>query len=156
MRYFLILAFLSAAVPVAAQEAAPVQAAPAAPSESRPLFPHDERMANARGRGAAQIALGAVFIPIGLIIAGASAALWTDTNFKVFDSNCYHCDTSSAAGEVSVAVLLDIVGLGLVGAGTALLARGEADYHANKPAPLLVPILRASATGGLAGVQARF
>ena len=158
MRFIAALTVLSFALPALADPEAPVAtpAAAAAPSDARPLFARDEQAAATRGHGAMQIALAAVLIPVGLGIAGASVPIWDTINFHVFDSNCYRCDTGTAGGEIAGAVILGLVGLGMSTTGVWLLARGEQEYVGNKPLPLVVPVLRASADGGSAGLRLTF
>jgi hypothetical protein len=67
-----------------------------------------------RGRGTTRLVLGAVLLSLGVVVGGVSAVPWV--------AGDGHSFTNSPAQEGALA--MDVVGVAMIGAGTALLAIG--------------------------------
>jgi hypothetical protein len=79
-------------------------------------------LAQLRGRGTTRVVVGAVLLSVGLITAGVSALLWVE-------SSGYGFDAYEAGGTA-----MDVLGLAMIGGGTALLAIGAGNLaEARRP-----------------------
>ena len=86
----------------------------AAAAMPRSAAPVDD-VARLRGRGTMRVVLGAVLLGLGIVAAGVSAVPWVAISGHSFDP---------ASGPAAAAIALDVVGVSMIGAGTALLAIG--------------------------------
>jgi hypothetical protein len=111
--------------------------------------------------GVAEIIVGAIFLPLGLIFLGTSSVLWNDCTFQggCFDPN------NPNYGEAWGAVALDVFGAGMTVAGAILLPVGivkAVKYSKWKKAHHLAwidrvtPTLKAGANGGSLGFSLTF
>jgi hypothetical protein len=84
-------------------------------------------IAERRGKATTKIVAGAVMLPLGFLIAGASAGPY------------YFISSTSGAqqhGYVAGGVLLDLIGVGLMAGGGTLLAIGAGERAATAPVKL--------------------
>jgi hypothetical protein len=80
-------------------------------------------LATLRGRGTTRVVIGAVLLSLGLVVGGTSALLW------VAGKDGYGFDTYYAGGTA-----MDVIGLAMIGGGTALLAIGAGNLaEARRP-----------------------
>lgn len=70
--------------------------------------------AHLRGRGVTQVVVGAVLLSFGVVVGGASAALWVEGGAE-----------SGPNGFQFGGIAMDVLGVGLIATGTALLALGS-------------------------------
>ena len=88
-------------------------------------------VARLRSRGTMRVVIGAVLLSLGIVVGGTSAALWIAGNNG--SSFSYNTDQQAA-------VAMDVVGVVMVGAGTAVLALGAGDLAATRrPRVALAP-----------------
>lgn len=102
-------------------------------------------VAERRGAGTTKVIAGAVMLPLGILLAGASAAPYHFVSAA---------NGSTEKAYIAAGALLDVVGAGLIAAGGALLAIGSGQVAATAPTKhaRIEPsfgILRAGASGGL-------
>jgi hypothetical protein len=80
-------------------------------------------VARMRGRGTMRVVVGAVLLSLGIVVGGSSAALWiAGTGGSSFSYNA----------DQQAAVAMDVVGVAMMGAGTAVLALGAGDLAATR------------------------
>jgi hypothetical protein len=105
-------------------------------------------VAERRGKGTTKLVAGAVMLPLGFLIAGASAGPY------------YFISSTGGAeqhGYVAGGVLLDLVGVGLMAGGGMLLAIGAGERAATAPAKVqLQPSLAWTANGMSVGLRGTF
>jgi hypothetical protein len=82
-----------------------------------------DETARLRGRGTTRVVIGAVLLSLGVIAGGASAVVWVAGD-RAYGFNVYE------QGALS----MDVIGLSMIGAGTALLAVGAGNLaEARRP-----------------------
>ncbi len=79
--------------------------------------------ARLRSRGTMRVVVGAVLLSLGVVVGGSSAGLWVAGG-----GNSYFDENADWKG----AIAMDVVGLAMIGAGTAVLALGAGDLAATR------------------------
>ncbi len=104
----------------------------------------------ARGVATRKLVAGAIMLPLGIVTAASSGAVWWAYSNADYSGN-------NKRGLMGASIAMDVVGVALIAAGSALLAIGTGDLAATAPEKHragidILPRLAVTSEGAVAGL----